>query len=79
MGVATLLQLVKYFAENRQPRAAVFNINNGEEDWLNGAHACVNLLPLSWQLSHFSCRFLEHPWSKLVDVFLNLEGAGAGG
>ncbi|KIM36881.1 hypothetical protein M413DRAFT_448815 [Hebeloma cylindrosporum] len=62
MGVATLLQLVKYFAENRQPRAAVFNINNGEEDWLNGAHA-----------------FLEHPWSELVDVFLNLEGAAAGG
>jgi len=39
MGVATLLQLVQYFAENRMPRTAVFNINNGEEDWLNGAHA----------------------------------------
>jgi len=57
MGVATLLQLVKYFAENRQPRAAVFNINNGEEDWLNGAHACVNILPLSSQLSHFPVDF----------------------
>jgi len=42
MGVATLLQLVKYFAENKHLRTAVFNINNGEEDWLNGAHACVN-------------------------------------
>ena len=57
MGVATSLQLVKYFAQNRQPRAAVFNINNGEEDWLNGAHACVNLLPLSWQLLHFHVDF----------------------
>ncbi|KAF8161606.1 hypothetical protein B0H34DRAFT_796365 [Crassisporium funariophilum] len=39
MGVVTLLQLVQYFAENRPKRTAVFNINNGEEDWLNGAHA----------------------------------------
>jgi len=39
MGVATLIQLVKYFAENKMERTAVFNINNGEEDWLNGAHA----------------------------------------
>ena len=39
MGVATLLQLVQYFAKNRPSRTAVFNINNGEEDWLNGAHA----------------------------------------
>ncbi|CAA7263132.1 unnamed protein product [Cyclocybe aegerita] len=62
MGVATLLQLVKYFSKNRMRRTAVFNINNGEEDWLNGAHA-----------------FLEHPWSNLTEVFLNLEGAAAGG
>ncbi|KAK0465552.1 putative zinc metalloprotease [Desarmillaria tabescens] len=39
MGVATLLQLVEFFAKNRPKRTAVFNINNGEEDWLNGAHA----------------------------------------
>ena len=39
MGVATLLQLVDYFARNRPLRTAVFNINNGEEDGLNGAHA----------------------------------------
>jgi hypothetical protein len=39
MGVATLLQLVHYFAMNRPLRTAVFNINNGEEDGLNGAHA----------------------------------------
>ncbi|KAF9535034.1 hypothetical protein CPB83DRAFT_888966 [Crepidotus variabilis] len=39
MGVATAMQLVQFFAENRTPRTAVFNINNGEEDWLNGAHA----------------------------------------
>ncbi len=39
MGVATLLQLIQFFAQNRPKRTAVFNINNGEEDWLNGAHA----------------------------------------
>ncbi|KDR69783.1 hypothetical protein GALMADRAFT_160274 [Galerina marginata CBS 339.88] len=62
MGVATVLQLVKFFAEHRVKRTAIFNINNGEEDWLNGAHA-----------------FLKHPWSELADIFLNLEGAAAGG
>jgi len=41
MGVATLLQLVDYLALNRPKRTAIFNINNGEEDWLYGAHACV--------------------------------------
>ncbi|KAG2158710.1 uncharacterized protein EDB93DRAFT_1290778, partial [Suillus bovinus] len=38
MGVVTLLSMVKYFAENRPRRTVVFNINNGEEDGLNGAH-----------------------------------------
>ncbi|KAG1882430.1 hypothetical protein F4604DRAFT_425374 [Suillus subluteus] len=38
MGVVTLLSMVKYFAENRPSRTVVFNINNGEEDGLNGAH-----------------------------------------
>ncbi|KAF5317305.1 hypothetical protein D9611_003592 [Ephemerocybe angulata] len=39
MGVTTLLQLIEYFASNRTEKTAIFNINNGEEDWLNGAHA----------------------------------------
>lgn len=39
MGVATLIQLVEYFTENRPKMTAVFNFNNGEEDWLNGAYA----------------------------------------
>ncbi|KAG8919206.1 hypothetical protein FRC02_001820 [Tulasnella sp. 418] len=39
MSVATLLNLVEYFAKNTPKRTVVFNINNGEEDWLNGAHA----------------------------------------
>ena len=38
MGIVTLLQLVQYFAKNRPLRTAVFNINNGEEDGLHGAH-----------------------------------------
>jgi Zn-dependent M28 family amino/carboxypeptidase len=37
MGVATLLQLVHYFAKNRPLRTAVFNINNGEEDGMNAS------------------------------------------
>lgn len=41
MGVVTLLQLVQYFAEHRSMRTAIFNINNGEEDGLHGAHAYV--------------------------------------
>lgn len=39
MGVVTLLQLIEYFAKHRVERTSLFNINNGEEDWLNGAHA----------------------------------------
>ncbi|TDL26147.1 Zn-dependent exopeptidase [Rickenella mellea] len=39
MGVVTLLQLVDYFAQNQPKRTVVFNINNGEEDGLMGAHA----------------------------------------
>ncbi|CAE6471379.1 unnamed protein product [Rhizoctonia solani] len=42
MGVVTLLQLVEYYARNTPKRTAVFNINNGEEDWLNGAHAFLD-------------------------------------
>lgn len=38
MGVVTLLSMVKFFAENKPRRTVVFNINNGEEDGLNGAH-----------------------------------------
>ncbi|KIJ15630.1 hypothetical protein PAXINDRAFT_176502 [Paxillus involutus ATCC 200175] len=62
MGVVTLMQMVEYFAKNRAKRTVIFNINNGEEDGLNGAHA-----------------FMEHPWANISDVFLNLEGAAAGG
>lgn len=38
MGVVTLMQMVEYLAERRPKRTAVFNINNGEEDGLHGAH-----------------------------------------
>ncbi|KAJ1301373.1 hypothetical protein OPQ81_008638 [Rhizoctonia solani] len=42
MGVVTLLQLVQYYGRNKPRRTVVFNINNGEEDWLNGAHAFLD-------------------------------------
>ncbi|KAF8161605.1 hypothetical protein B0H34DRAFT_796364 [Crassisporium funariophilum] len=62
IGIATLLQMVKYLTTHRTRRTAIFNINNGEEDGLNGAHV-----------------FFQHPWSRIPDTFLNLEGASAGG
>ncbi|KAL2053588.1 hypothetical protein ABVK25_006241 [Lepraria finkii] len=41
VGVVTVLQLIKYFSSSgRQPkRGVVALLNNGEEDWLNGAWA----------------------------------------
>ncbi len=64
VGVITILQLIKHFTTNgKQPkRGIVALLNNGEEDYLNGARA-----------------FSQHPMSRFVHVFLNLEGAGAGG
>ena len=64
MGVVTVLQLIKYFSSSgRQPKKGVVALlNNGEEDYLNGAWA-----------------FAKHPMSQFAHVFLNLEGAGAGG
>ncbi|KDQ61200.1 hypothetical protein JAAARDRAFT_32197 [Jaapia argillacea MUCL 33604] len=40
MGVVTLLQMVEYLSsrEGRGTKTAIFNINNGEEDGLHGAH-----------------------------------------
>ena len=39
MGTATLLSLVDYFSKHQPRRTVVFNINDGEEDGLYGAHA----------------------------------------
>lgn len=80
MGVATVLQLVDYFSKHTPKRTVVFNINNGEEDGLNGAHALVLFIFLDSIRSHLHYfRFLEHPWASLPKSFLNLEGAGSGG
>ncbi|PVG03143.1 hypothetical protein CPB86DRAFT_428878 [Serendipita vermifera] len=62
LGVVSLLSLMEQFARNPPLRNTIFNLNNGEEDWLCGSHV-----------------FFQHPWSKEASVFLNLEGAGAGG
>lgn len=64
MGVITILQLISHFtiSGNRPSRGIVFLLNNGEEDFLNGANA-----------------FMRHPISQYPHIFLNLEGAGAGG
>ncbi|EXJ77520.1 hypothetical protein A1O3_09747 [Capronia epimyces CBS 606.96] len=64
VGVVCILQLVKYFSTpgNKPQNGVVLLLNNGEEDFLNGANV-----------------FGQHPMSKVVSTFLNLEGAGAGG
>ena len=37
MGIVTILQLVKYFSINQPRKGVVALLNNGEEDYLNGA------------------------------------------
>ncbi|KAH9935103.1 uncharacterized protein BXZ73DRAFT_45516 [Epithele typhae] len=39
MGLATLLELSEFYSRQRPRRTAIFFFNNGEEDFLNGAHA----------------------------------------
>ncbi|KAI0311189.1 hypothetical protein OF83DRAFT_1069216 [Amylostereum chailletii] len=39
MSVVALLQMVDHLAHSRPKRTAVFNLNNGEEDGLHGAHS----------------------------------------
>ncbi|KAK2462931.1 hypothetical protein APHAL10511_005129 [Amanita phalloides] len=41
ISVVSLLQLIEHLVKNRPRRTAVFNINNGEEDGLNGAQAFI--------------------------------------
>ena len=79
IGVVTLMQLVEYFAKERQQRTAVFNINNGEEDGLRGSHLSAIVVCLPCRLTESFLSFLQHPWFGISDTFLNLEGAAAGG
>ena len=64
MGCISIIQLVKHYTTpgNQPKHPIVLLLNDGEEDFLNGARV-----------------FSQHPMSKLVSSFLNLEGAGAGG
>ncbi|KAK6338641.1 hypothetical protein TWF696_009452 [Orbilia brochopaga] len=64
VAVVTVLGLIDYFTQpaHTPSRSIFFLLNNGEEDYLNGAVA-----------------FTEHPLAKTCRIFLNLEGAGAGG
>ncbi|KAJ3837131.1 hypothetical protein F5878DRAFT_726288 [Lentinula raphanica] len=72
MGVVTLLQLVRYFSTHLPHRTVLFNINNGEEDGLNGAHI---LLEHPWIKNTSHSEFTNLYGSS----FLNVEGAGSGG
>src|SRR5277367_3507072 len=73
MGTASSMELVRYSAEHRTKRDIIVNLNNGEEDFLWGAKAyTLNRIPTN------SRSFVNHPWSREVIAFVNLEGAGAG-
>jgi hypothetical protein len=64
VGVTTALQLVKYFTtEGNAPKRGVIALFNNGEE--DGLYGAK--------------AFLSHPMSSFVHVFLNLEGAGAGG
>ncbi|KAI9806320.1 MAG: hypothetical protein M1825_006435 [Sarcosagium campestre] len=64
VGVVTLLQLIKYYTtEGNTPRRGVVLLFN------NGEEDFLN----------GARAFTQHPMSRFVSSFLNLEGAGAGG
>ncbi|CEI88614.1 hypothetical protein RMCBS344292_02996 [Rhizopus microsporus] len=62
MGVATTLELIRYFIHHPPQHTIIFLFNNLEEGGLIGAQS-----------------FIRHPWYSSVKLFVNLEGAGAGG
>jgi hypothetical protein len=54
MSVVALMHMIDFLSKNRPRRAAVFNINNGEEDGLHGAHTCATFMHPSF-LFIFTC------------------------
>ncbi|KAG1458229.1 hypothetical protein G6F46_000813 [Rhizopus delemar] len=62
MGVATAMELLRYFIHHPPRHTIIFLFNNMEEGGLIGAQS-----------------FIKHPWYSSVKLFINLEGAGAGG
>ena len=54
MGVVTILQLIKYFSANQPLRGVVALLNNGEEDFLNGARVFSQN-----PMAHFPTTFLN--------------------
>lgn len=64
IGVASLLQFVDHLVKNRPRRTAIFNINNGEEDGLNGAQAFVLCFSLDASLQ--PAYIFQVPQTRLV-------------
>lgn len=64
-GIASMLGILRYYADEKTPppQRSIIFNFNNNEEF--------GLLGAQ--------AFFEHPWSKEVEVFLNLEGTGAGG
>lgn len=62
-GIASMLGILRYYANSPRPLRSIILNFNNNEEF--------GLLGAR--------AFFAHPWSKEVEVFLNLEGAGAGG
>lgn len=66
IGVVSLIAFVEYLSTKvRTKRTAIFNINNGEEDGLHGAHLCVILFRPS--VSSIPDTFLQAPRASMVE------------
>lgn len=63
MGVASMLGILEHVASTKQPLRTIIFNFNNNEEF-----------SLFGAIS-----FLKHPWYKLCEYFINLEGAGAGG
>ncbi|TMW65006.1 hypothetical protein Poli38472_009173 [Pythium oligandrum] len=64
VNVAIMVELLRYFAMVPPSHASlVFNFNGAEETIMQAAHGFIT----------------QHPWTKNIRAFINLEAAGAGG
>ncbi|KAI9911750.1 hypothetical protein PsorP6_009695 [Peronosclerospora sorghi] len=64
VNIATMVELIRLFVRSPPAHATlVFNFNGAEETILQAAHGFIT----------------QHPWTRTIRAFINLEAAGAGG